>query len=154
MDYFFTNCVMCRPPENADPIPKEIANCNTRLVETIYVIDPILIMAVGRISAETLMRAKSINIGKVRGELHEVVFQGRLIQFSYPVIPIYHTSYLMRKNDFNNDDGDAVKTLADVIRAMHIYDELKLRHDGTPKPLDRPPLIEINDRTPAAARRR
>lgn len=139
-DFFFTNCVMCHPPENADPIPKEIASCNTRLMETIYVVDPILVMAVGRISAETLFRAKSINIGKVRGELHEMSFQGRLITFNYPVIPIYHTSYLMRKNDFANEDGDAVKTLHDVIRAMHIYDELKFRHDGTPKPLDRPPL--------------
>ncbi len=139
-DYFFTNCVMCHPPENADPIPKEITNCNSRLVETIYVVDPILILAVGRISAETLLRAKSVNIGKVRGELHEVSFQGRLIQFRYPVIPIYHTSYLMRKNDFNSDEGDAAKTQFDIIRAMHIYDELKLRHDGTPKPLDRPPI--------------
>jgi uracil-DNA glycosylase family 4 len=139
-DYFFTNTIMCRPPENADPIPKEIHNCSTRLLETIYTIDPVLIIAVGRIAAEALLQSKSVNISRVRGNLHEVAFQGRLIEFTYPVIPVLHTSYLLRKNDFNSEDGDAKKTFNDILRAIHIYDELMLRHYGIPKPQRRPVL--------------
>ncbi len=139
-DFFFTNTVMCRPPENADPIPKEIQNCGTRLEETIYTVDPIIIIAVGRISAEALMHSKSVNISRIHGQLHEVAIQGRSGPVTYPMIPIFHTSYLMRKNDFNSDDGDAKKTYTDVLRAMHLYDEMMFRHYGVPKPETRPSL--------------
>lgn len=139
-DFFFTNTVMCRPPENVDPIPQETDNCKTRLFETIYTIDPLIIIACGRIAAEVLLQVKNVNISRSRGQVIDTTFQGRGTQFTYPVIPIFHSSYLMRKNDHNSDDGDTKKTFQDVLLAMHIYDELKLRHDGTPKPATRPSL--------------
>lgn len=139
-DFFYTNTVMCRPPENTDPIPKEIHNCNSRLMETIYLVDPIIIIAVGRVSAETLLRAKSANISKVRGDVHDITVTGRESTFTYPVMPIFHPAYLLRKNDFNNEDGDAKKTYEDILRVMHLCDELKFRNDGIPRPDKRPPL--------------
>lgn len=141
-DFFFTNTIMCRPPDNTDPIASEIVACNSRLMETIYTIDPLLIIACGRISAEVLLKAKSVNIGKIRGELAEAPIRGRSIEFTYPVMPIYHSSYLLRKNDHNSKDGDSSKTYKDVLRAMHIYDEMMLQNYGVPKPKTRPDLKE------------
>lgn len=139
VDYFFTNTIMCHPPENADPIPTEIGNCSTRLKETIYTVDPLLIIACGKIAAESLLK-KKVNISSVRGELFDCIMEGRVGPITYPVMPIYHPSYLMRKNDFNSDEGDAARTVRDLLKAMHICDDLRLRHYGTPKPPLRPKL--------------
>src|ERR1043166_2110387 len=41
-DFYLANIVMCRPPENRDPIPKEWVACRTRLLEQIYTVGPVL----------------------------------------------------------------------------------------------------------------
>lgn len=138
-EFFYTNTIMCRPPENADPIPTEVNNCNPRLLETIYTVDPMIIITCGKIATETVLKKKS-GINGIRGQIHEMTFQGKGTAFTYPVMPIFHTSYLMRKNDFNNNDGDGIKTYMDILKVMHIVDELRLQHYGTPKPDKRPPL--------------
>lgn len=138
-EFYFTNIVMCRPPENRDPNPKEIEACRTRLLEQIYTIDPVFVIAAGKIAAEALV-GKKVSITQARGELYDVEFQGRGTTFRYPVMPVLHPAYLLRKNDFRQVGGDTEKTRDDFIKLMNLVDEYNLRHYGLPKPPRRPKL--------------
>ena len=55
-DVFIANVLKCRPPKNRDPLPEEIALCEHYLHRQIELINPNVIIALGRISANTLLR--------------------------------------------------------------------------------------------------
>ncbi len=55
-DIFITNVLKCRPPRNRDPLPEEIALCEKYLHRQIELIKPNVIVALGRIAANTLLR--------------------------------------------------------------------------------------------------
>lgn len=138
-EYYFTNIVMCRPDENRDPTPKEMEACRARLLEQVYTIDPVFIVAAGKIAAEALT-GKKVSITQVRGEIFDVEFQGRGTVFRYPVMPVLHPAYLLRKNDFRQKGGDTEKTRDDFIRLMNLVDEYNERHYGLPRPPLRPKI--------------
>jgi DNA polymerase len=138
-EFYFTNIVMCRPMENRDPTPKEMTACRTRLLEQIYTVDPVFIIAAGKIAAEALVGRK-MPITQVRGEIFEVDFPGRGTTFRYPVMPVLHPAYLLRKNDFKQKGGDTEKTKDDFIKIMQLVDEYAFHHYGIPKPPRRPKL--------------
>ena len=58
-DVFIANVLKCRPPKNRDPLPEEIALCENYLHRQIEIIKPNVIVALGRISANTLLRASN-----------------------------------------------------------------------------------------------
>lgn len=133
-EYFFTNVISCHPPENRDPTPKEIAACRERLLEIVYIVDPVIILAVGRIAVESLIGRK-ISITQVRGEMFDVPMAGRLVNpYKYPLIATLHPSYLMRKNDFNQKGGDGAKTYRDFLRAVKLVDDFNFRNHGIQPP--------------------
>jgi DNA polymerase len=140
-EVYFTNVVMCRPPDNRDPIPKEIEACKARLMEQIYLVDPIIIITAGRIATEALIGRK-VSITQTRGELFDVEVPGRmgLIPVKYPVLALLHPSYLLRKNDFRQKGGDAQKTYNDFVRTMKIIDNFNRDHYGIPVPEGRPQM--------------
>ena len=86
-EVFITNILKCRPPQNRDPHVDEIKQCRDYLRRQIALIQPKIIIAVGRIAAQTLLNTHE-NIGKLRGEVHYVE--------NIPLIAIYHPSYLLR----------------------------------------------------------
>jgi uracil-DNA glycosylase len=132
-DYYFTNIVMCRPPENRDPLPKEMDACRARLIAQIYTVDPVVIVAAGGIAATALV-GKKVSITSQRGELLDINLPGKIIPVSYPVMPVLHPSYLLRVNDFRQQGGNGTKTYNDFVRVMEIVDSYNLRHHGTPIP--------------------
>jgi uracil-DNA glycosylase family 4 len=139
-DIYFTNVVMCRPPDNRDPIPKEIEACRSRLLEQIYIVDPVIILTAGRIATEAII-GKKVSITQTRGELFDVEIPGKLhsdIRIRYPVLAILHPSYLLRKNDFKQRGGDGQKTYNDFIRTMNVIDKYNENHFGMPIPSTRP----------------
>jgi len=144
-EIYLTNITMCRPPENRDPLPKECAACRPRLLEQIYLIDPVVIVAAGRIAAEALF-GKKISITQNRGELLDFSFEGRGVTFYYPVMPVLHPSYIMRRNDYRQAGGEAEKTRDDFLRVMKLIDEFNLNHYGMPRPNLRPQPIAIERR--------
>jgi len=121
-DIFYTNVVCCRPPENRDPTTKEIEVCRPRLMETIYTVDPILIIATGRIPCESLLQKRKVSITQVHGEVFDITIEGRLIEIHYPMMAVLHPSYLMRINDFNQSGGMGDKTYQNMLLAMHLVD--------------------------------
>ena len=86
-DVYIANAVKCRPPENRTPDPEEIKTCRPYLERQIDLIQPKLIVALGRPAAQTLLQT-DVKIGAVRGKLHS--YQ------DIPLIVSYHPAYLLR----------------------------------------------------------
>ncbi|MFA7195508.1 MAG: uracil-DNA glycosylase [Candidatus Neomarinimicrobiota bacterium] len=68
-DVFIANVLKCRPPENRDPLPEEIALCEPYLHRQIELIKPRVIVALGRIAANTLLR-ESNSLKDMRGRTY------------------------------------------------------------------------------------
>ena len=60
-DVFITNVVKCRPPNNRDPEPDEIAACQPYLRRQLEVLDPALLVTLGRFSLQTFMPGDRIS---------------------------------------------------------------------------------------------
>ena len=86
---YIANILKCRPPNNRDPKPEEVVCCEPYLLRQIELIQPRLILAVGRIAAQNLLNTQT-PIGKLRGEVH------RFRDTGIPLIATYHPAYLLR----------------------------------------------------------
>jgi len=86
-DVYIANVVKCRPPNNRNPEPDEIAACQPFLVNQVAVIRPRVIVALGKFAAQTLLQTTT-PISRLRGQWHE--FRG------VRVMPTFHPSYLLR----------------------------------------------------------
>lgn len=86
---FIANILKCRPPNNRDPSAEEALSCTPYLYRQIELVDPKLILCVGRIAAQNLLKTDT-PIGKLRGKVH------RLGEAQRPVVVTYHPAYLLR----------------------------------------------------------
>lgn len=86
-EVYICNVIKCRPPGNRDPLPEEIAACEPYLKRQLAAIRPRLIVTLGRIAAQSLLRDAS-HIGRLRGKWRE--YEG------IPLLPTYHPAYLLR----------------------------------------------------------
>ncbi len=86
-DVYITNILKCRPPGNRDPKPDEAENCSGYLQQQCVLIKPKIILAVGRISAQTLLKTDA-PLTKLRGKVHELD--------GTPLVVVYHPAYLLR----------------------------------------------------------
>lgn len=107
---FIANILKSRPPSNRDPRPEEARACIPYLFRQIELVNPTLLLCVGRIAAQTLLETDT-PIGKLRGRLHRVG-PGR------PMIVTYHPAYLLRS------PGEKRKAWADLVLAMQTYERL------------------------------
>ena len=85
---YITNIVKCRPPDNRNPESSEAQQCEPYLTRQIELVKPKLIIALGRIAAQNLLKTSS-TIASLRGTLHEYL--------GIPLIVTYHPAYLLRK---------------------------------------------------------
>ena len=88
-DVYIANILKCRPPNNRDPEPGEVAACSDYLDRQISLIEPDLILAVGRIAAQNLLQLDQ-PVGRLRGVVH------RYGSFDIPLVVTYHPAYLLR----------------------------------------------------------
>ena len=86
---YITNILKCRPPGNRDPKPEEVVQCTAYLARQVEMIQPRLILAVGRVAAQNLLQ-RNTPIGKMRGQRYTYG------QLEVPVIVTYHPAYLLR----------------------------------------------------------
>ncbi len=96
---YIANILKCRPPGNRDPKPEEAELCRPFLERQIALIQPQLILAVGRIAAQNLL-ATDTPIGRLRGQVHQL--------HGIPVVVTYHPAYLLRS------PGEKRKAWADL----------------------------------------
>lgn len=87
LNVYIANVVKCRPPGNRNPALQEANQCEPYLMRQIELIKPKLIVALGKVAAQNLLRTDA-SIGSLRGRLHR--YSG------IPVIVTYHPAYLLR----------------------------------------------------------
>lgn len=88
-DVYIANIVKCRPPGNRDPRPEEVASCFPYLRAQIELVQPRLILALGRVAAQNLLGVDT-PLGRMRGRVYQVAATGT------PVVVTYHPAYLLR----------------------------------------------------------
>jgi DNA polymerase len=86
-DVYIANVIKCRPPQNRNPEPDEIDTCEPFLFQQIDAIKPIVIVALGKFAAQTLLRTEE-PISRLRGRIFE--YRGAAL------IPTFHPAYLLR----------------------------------------------------------
>ncbi len=88
-EVYITNVVKCRPPKNRDPRPEEIEKCLSYLLRQIKIIKPKMIIALGRISANTLYDLVGRRWRGMKIE-HGVSTEGKIEELNIVLIPTYH----------------------------------------------------------------
>jgi uracil-DNA glycosylase family 4 len=84
---FIANILKCRPPNNRDPSQDEAASCRPYLERQIELVQPKIILAVGRIAAQQLLQSDA-PVGRLRGTVHRLG--------TIPLVVTYHPAYLLR----------------------------------------------------------
>jgi DNA polymerase len=110
-DVYIANVLKCRPPGNRDPKPAEALACRGYLERQIELVDPALIVAVGRIAAQNLL-ATDTPLARLRGRVHTLGERAR------PVIVTYHPAYLLRS------PGEKRKAWTDLLFARQTIGRL------------------------------
>jgi DNA polymerase len=85
---YIANIIKCRPPMNRDPEIDEIETCGPYLEKQIAVIKPVVIMTLGRIALQALMKDPGLKITAARGNFLEYR--------NIPLMPTFHPAYLLR----------------------------------------------------------
>lgn len=85
---FIANILKCRPPGNRDPYPEEALRCEPYLMRQIALVKPKVILAVGRVAAQNLLKTEEA-VGRLRGR--------DLYIDTVPTVVTYHPAYLLRK---------------------------------------------------------
>ncbi len=86
---YIANLLKSRPPKNRDPRPDEVAACLPYLLRQIQLVQPRLLLAVGRHAAQALVGSEE-TIGRLRGRVYRFGADG------IPLVVTYHPSYLLR----------------------------------------------------------
>ncbi len=111
-DVYICNILKCRPPNNRDPEAEEVASCEPYLKRQLAILEPRLILCLGRIATQTLL-GTSASLGALRRAVH---FYGGI-----PVMATYHPAALLRNEHHKRDTWDDVRK----VRALH--DALRAR---------------------------
>ena len=105
---YITNVLKCRPPGNRNPEPQEVAQCEPFLRRQVELLQPRIILAMGRFAVQALLQSNE-PIGKLRGQVHR--YNG------VPVIVTYHPAYLLRNLP------DKAKAWADLCLALEVLQQ-------------------------------
>lgn len=114
-EVFITNVLKCRPPQNADPLPHQVSECEPYLVRQIALIDPAVILTLGRHAARTLLRDEG-SMASLRGRIHR--YEG------VPLVATYHPAALLRNPSLKRPTWEDVQLL------KRIYDDAMTAQGG------------------------
>jgi DNA polymerase len=107
---YIANVLKCRPPGNRNPLPEEVACCDPFLRRQIELIQPRLVLALGRFAVQSLL-ATEASISSLRGRVHR--YAGR------PLVVTYHPAYLLRNM------LDKAKAWEDLLLAQRVWRDAK-----------------------------
>ncbi|MEK6553395.1 MAG: uracil-DNA glycosylase, partial [Bacteroidota bacterium] len=111
-EVYIANILKCRPPNNRDPLPLEMETCIPYLHKQIDLIQPKVILCLGRVAANGLLN-KKLSLGQLRESTFE--FNG------IKVMATYHPAALLRNPNWKRGCWE------DVQRFRKIYDDLHTR---------------------------
>lgn len=90
-DFYITNVVKCRPDNNRNPTPEECLNCEPFLNKQIRIINPRIVIAIGKFAANYFAKTKNFPIMKNNGEIY-------IHDKGFKWMPIMHPAYVLRNN--------------------------------------------------------
>ena len=105
---YIANVLKCRPPSNRNPEPQEVAQCEPFLRRQVELLQPRIILAMGRFAVLALLQSNE-PIGKLRGMVHR--YNG------VPLVVTYHPAYLLRNL------ADKGKAWADLCLALEVLEQ-------------------------------
>ncbi len=118
-EVFISNVVCFRPPENRDPEDAEIAAFKPYIDEMISVIDPKIIVTLGRFSMGKFI--PGVKISSVHGKVHRIQLNGKEIV----VLPMYHPAAALRRNDV------MLQIKEDFLKIPELLNEIKENKEKT-----------------------
>ena len=104
---YICNVLKCRPPMNRDPLPIEAEKCEPYLLHQIKLIKPKIIVALGRISATTLLQL-DVSLKSLRGKLHDY--------YGTPLLVTYHPAALLRNQNLKKFAWDDFQFIRDFVK--------------------------------------
>ncbi len=107
---YIANILKCRPPNNRDPQTSEVHECEPHLLKQLQLLKPKLIVALGRIAAQTLLRT---NESLTRLREQDLQYHG------IPLIVTYHPAALLRNPNWKRP------TWEDVQKMKRMLDEMR-----------------------------
>jgi len=105
---YIANVIKCRPPENRNPEPDEVATCEPFLFQQIDAIRPKVIVALGSFAAKALLRSND-SISRLRGRIYD--FRGAKL------VPTFHPAFLLRSPDRKRDAWEDLKRARALLTA-------------------------------------
>ncbi|MEK7188803.1 MAG: uracil-DNA glycosylase [Patescibacteria group bacterium] len=115
-DVYITNVVHHRPPDNRDPLPEEIEAYKPYLDKIIEVIDPKVIVTLGRFSMGKFL--PGVKITSVHGKIHEVNWMGKEII----IMPMYHPAAALRNPEVMRQIRDDFQKLPEILKEANKVD--------------------------------
>ncbi len=106
-DVFIANVLKCRPPNNRDPLQEEIDKCEPYLMKQIEIINPRLIVTLGRFASASLLRTK-LALGKLREDMHD--YNG------VPLVVSYHPAALLRNPQLKKSAWEDLKKIRTFLK--------------------------------------
>jgi DNA polymerase len=137
-DVFITNVVKCRPPENRDPQPEEIAACAPFLRRQLEVLDPAVVVTLGRYSMGTFM--PGARISQAHGTVRPVdPATGAQAAF---VFAMYHPAAALRTPAIERE------SYADIAAVPSALIDARRRREGAGEPRIAPATETVSERDP------
>ena len=105
-DVYIANVIKCRPPENRNPEPDEVATCQPFLFRQIESIAPKVIVALGSFAAKTLLSTEA-PISRLRGRVYDLK--------GVRLVCTFHPAYLLRSPDRKRDTWEDMKKVRELL---------------------------------------
>ncbi|MDE3154904.1 MAG: uracil-DNA glycosylase [Acidobacteriota bacterium] len=106
-EVYIANVIKCRPPQNRNPEPDEVATCEPFLFRQIDVIQPKVIVALGKFAAQTLLRTLD-PISRLRGRAYD--YRGATL------VPTFHPAYILRNPSSKRDVWEDMKRVRAILQ--------------------------------------
>jgi uracil-DNA glycosylase family 4 len=106
-DVYIANVIKCRPPENRNPEPDEVASCEPFLFRQVDAIKPKVIVALGTFAAHALLKT-DVSISRLRGRTYD--YRGAQL------ICTFHPAYLLRSPERKRDTWEDMKKVRALLR--------------------------------------
>ncbi len=104
---YIANLIKCRPPGNRNPEPDEVATCEPFLFEQLAIVQPRVVVALGKFASQALLRTTE-PITKLRGRVFE--WRGAAL------IPTFHPAYLLRNPPAKREVWEDMKKVRDLLQ--------------------------------------
>lgn len=108
---YIANVLKCRPPNNRNPEPSEVAQCVPFLMQQIELNQPKVVLLLGRFAIHALLNTDQ-PISQLRGTVHSIALGDRVV----PAIASYHPAYLLRRPGEKSKSWDDLRLLGKMLK--------------------------------------